>query len=63
MPADHQTAELQQSLDRLLAGEPVAGPELVALAFERLRILTRSMLATYSSVAFNGFSPLKTYHI
>ncbi|HUY35138.1 MAG TPA: hypothetical protein VMV69_20505 [Pirellulales bacterium] len=42
MAANHETAELQQSLDRLLSGEQLAGPELVGLAFDRLRLLARS---------------------
>jgi hypothetical protein len=51
MRADDLTAELQLALDRLLAGEAVAGHDLVSLAYERLRLLAHTLLAGYDSVA------------
>jgi RNA polymerase sigma factor (sigma-70 family) len=41
--ADDRTSQLQQLLDRLRNGEGAARTELLALAYERLRLLARKM--------------------
>jgi RNA polymerase sigma factor (sigma-70 family) len=41
--ADDRTSQLQQLLDRMRNGEAAARTELLALAYERLRLLARKM--------------------
>ena len=51
------------SADVLYEREPYALPVSLEIGDKVLIEGTGAYTATYSSVAFNGFSPLKTYHI
>ena len=51
------------SADVLYEREPYALPVSLAIGDKLLIEGTGAYTATYSSVAFNGFAPLKTYHI
>ncbi|MGA8918145.1 MAG: ornithine decarboxylase, partial [Pseudolabrys sp.] len=51
------------SADVLYEKEPYMLPVSLEIGDKVLIEGTGAYTATYSSVAFNGFSPLKTYHI
>ena len=46
----YRTTQIQQCLDRILAGDKPAGDDVIQFAYERLHTLTRRILAGYPSV-------------
>jgi ornithine decarboxylase len=51
------------SMDVMYEKEPYALPISLSIGDKVLIEGTGAYTSTYSAVAFNGFSPLKTYHI